>query len=94
MIIGFSQKLRKSLKKQDLSRDLKSSFCYEISIENGLADATISDDRVKAEVESITERYLNLKPKVVISYDRYSMKGLEDKKVRVTVDSNIRYKKL
>ena len=29
---------------------------------------------------------------MVISYDRYSMKGLEDKKVRVTVDSNIRYR--
>ena len=29
---------------------------------------------------------------MVISYDRYSMRGLEDKKVRVTVDSNIRYR--
>ena len=35
---------------------------------------------------------MDLKPKVVISYERYSMKGLEDKKVRVTVDSNIRYR--
>ena len=61
-------------------------------IENGLADATISDDRVKAEVEALQERYLDLKPKMVIGYDRYSMKGLEDKKVRVTVDSNIRYR--
>ena len=41
-------------------------------IENGLADSTISDDRVKAEVESLQERYLDLKPKMVISYDRYS----------------------
>ena len=61
-------------------------------IENGLADSTISDDRVKAEVEALQERYLDLKPKMVISYDRYSMKGLEDKKVRVTADSNIRYR--
>ena len=36
-------------------------------IENGLADATISDDRVKAEVEALQERYLDLKPKMVIS---------------------------
>lgn len=61
-------------------------------IVNGVADHTISDDRVKAEVEQLQERYLDLKPKMVISYDRYSMRGLEDKKVRVTVDSNIRYR--
>ncbi|KXT83102.1 hypothetical protein STRDD11_01682 [Streptococcus sp. DD11] len=61
-------------------------------ITNGLEDHTISDDRVKAEVEQLQDRYLDLKPKMVISYDRYSMKGREDKKVRVTVDSNIRYR--
>lgn len=61
-------------------------------IENGLADETISDERVKAEVEELQERYVDLKPKMGISYERYSMKGLEDKKVRVTVDSNIRYR--
>ena len=61
-------------------------------IENSLADQTISDERVKAEVEELQERYVDLKPKMVISYERYSMKGLEDKKVRVTVDSNIRYR--
>ena len=41
-------------------------------IENGLADATISDERVKTEVEQLQERYLELKPKMVINYDRYS----------------------
>lgn len=61
-------------------------------IENSLADETISDERVKAEVEELQERYVDLKPKMVISYERYSRKGLEDKKVRVTVDSNIRYR--
>ena len=61
-------------------------------IENGIADDTISDDRVKDEVAQLQGRYLELKPKMVISHDRYSMKGLEDKKVRVTVDSNIRFR--
>lgn len=61
-------------------------------IENGVADHTIADERVKTEVEQLQERYLDLKSKMVISYDRYSMKGLEDKKVRVTVDSNIRFR--
>lgn len=61
-------------------------------IENGLANQTISDERVKTEVEELQEYYVDLKPKMVISYERYSMKGLEDKKVRVTVDSNIRYR--
>ena len=57
-------------------------------IEKGLADQTISDERVKTEVELLQERYAGLKPKMVISYD----KGSEDKKVRVTVDSNIRFR--
>ena len=61
-------------------------------VEKGLADQTISDERVKTEVELLQERYAGLKPKMVISYDRYSMKGSEDKKVRVTVDSNIRFR--
>ena len=41
-------------------------------------------------MELLQERYAGLKAKMVISYDRYSMKGSEDKKVRVAVDSNIR----
>lgn len=61
-------------------------------IENGRADSSISDDRVKAEVEQLQDRYLELKPKMVITYDRYSMKGLEDQKIRVTVDSRVRYR--
>lgn len=61
-------------------------------IEKGLGDQTISDERVKTEVELLQERYAGLKPKMVISYDRYSMKGSEDKRVRVTVDSNIRFR--
>ena len=61
-------------------------------IEKGLADQTISDERVKTEVALLQERYAGLKAKMVISYDRYSMKGSEDKKVRVTVYSNIRFR--
>ena len=39
-------------------------------IEKGFADQTISDERVKTEVELLQERYAGLKPKMVISYDR------------------------
>ncbi|MDO4667383.1 MAG: polyphosphate polymerase domain-containing protein [Streptococcus sp.] len=61
-------------------------------VKNAQIDATISDERVQNEVEQLQNRYLGLKPKMMISYDRYSMKGSKDKKVRVTVDSNIRYR--
>lgn len=61
-------------------------------IQHGIEDTTISDQRVKEEVEQLQERYTTLKPKMVITYDRYSMKGAQDKKVRVTVDSNICYR--
>ncbi len=46
-------------------------------IEKGLQHQTISDERVKTEAELLQERY-GFKPKMVISYDRYSMKGPEE----------------
>ncbi|CYV74211.1 polyphosphate polymerase domain-containing protein [Streptococcus suis] len=61
-------------------------------IENGVIDSTIKDDKVTSELEMLRERYGTIKPKMYIYYDRVSYKGIEDKKVRLTIDKNLLYR--
>ncbi|MDG3131742.1 polyphosphate polymerase domain-containing protein [Streptococcus suis] len=61
-------------------------------IENGIADATIRDQAVISELEGLKQRYGNIRQKMYIYYDRVSYKGLEDKKLRLTIDKNLIYR--
>lgn len=58
----------------------------------GIADATIGDDKVRGELEQLRRRYGTIKPKMYIYYDRKSFKGRQDKTVRVTIDQNLTYR--
>ncbi|HFI0162872.1 TPA: polyphosphate polymerase domain-containing protein [Streptococcus suis] len=61
-------------------------------IENGVIDSTIKDEKVTSELEQLRERYDTIKPKMYIYYDRVSYKGIEDRKVRLTIDKNLLYR--
>ncbi|MBF0786560.1 MULTISPECIES: polyphosphate polymerase domain-containing protein [unclassified Streptococcus] len=61
-------------------------------VEKGLADHTITDEKVTSKLEVLRERYGTIKPKMYIYYDRVSFKGKEDRKIRVTVDQNLLYR--
>lgn len=61
-------------------------------VKHGLADSTISEEKVGQELSLLRERYQELLPKMYIHYRRYSMKGIEDPKIRVTFDRDIRYR--
>ncbi|HFU4112522.1 TPA: polyphosphate polymerase domain-containing protein [Streptococcus suis] len=61
-------------------------------IEKGLVDKTITDEMVTSELEILRERYGTIKPKMYIYYDRVSYKGIEDKKIRLTIDKNLLYR--
>lgn len=61
-------------------------------IENGIVDATIRDQAVISELEGLKQRYGNIRQKMYIYYDRVSYKGLEDKKLRLTIDKNLIYR--
>lgn len=61
-------------------------------IENGIADATIRDQAIISELEELKQRYGNIRQKMYIYYDRVSYKGLEDKKLRLTIDKNLIYR--
>ena len=51
-----------------------------------------SDSQVKQEVEWFKRCYPDLQPAMYIYYDRFSMQGIEDKDLRLTVDSNLIYR--
>ncbi|HFI0467719.1 TPA: polyphosphate polymerase domain-containing protein [Streptococcus suis] len=61
-------------------------------IEKGVVDKTITDEIVTSELEILRERYGTIKPKMYIYYDRVSYKGIEDKKIRLTIDKNLLYR--
>lgn len=61
-------------------------------VEKGIADHTITDQKVTSELHSLRERYGSIKPKMYIYYDRISFKGKEDKKIRLTIDQNLLYR--
>ncbi|HFI0452320.1 TPA: polyphosphate polymerase domain-containing protein [Streptococcus suis] len=61
-------------------------------IEKGVVDKTITDEMVTSELEILRARYGTIKPKMYIYYDRVSYKGIEDKKIRLTIDKNLLYR--
>lgn len=75
--------------KYRLTSNLESVTNY---IETGVADATIKDRKVTSELEMLRGRYGAIKPKMYIYYDRVSYKGIEDSKIRLTVDKNLLYR--
>lgn len=63
-------------------------------VQYGIADDNIKqDDRVNNELAVLRQRYQKLLPKMFIHYKRFSLKGIQDPKVRVTFDRDIVYRK-
>lgn len=61
-------------------------------IEKGMADVTITDEKVTSELEILRQRYGAIKPKMYIYYDRVSFKGLVDRQIRLTIDHHLLYR--
>ncbi|MFC3929091.1 polyphosphate polymerase domain-containing protein [Streptococcus caprae] len=59
---------------------------------NDEADSTIIDAKVLEEMEDLRQRYGTIVPMMYIYYDRVSFKGIEDKKIRLTIDQNLLYR--
>ena len=51
----------------------------------------IKDSQVAREIEAFLHTYENLRPAVMISYDRIAMQGIDDPELRITFDSNIQW---
>lgn len=55
-------------------------------------NSKLSDDSQQAREIDYLKTRMNLKPCVFVGYDRIAMYGLEDKELRITFDTNIRYR--
>ncbi|NQG97102.1 polyphosphate polymerase domain-containing protein [Streptococcus suis] len=61
-------------------------------IHHSIVDETITNPILLETMAELRARYGKIEPMMYIYYDRFSMKGIEDKKVRVTIDQNILYR--
>lgn len=52
---------------------------------------SVGNDKFASELEWLNNRFGRLKPMLVMSYQRMSLQGIEDKKIRITVDKQITY---
>ncbi len=48
--------------------------------------------QISGEIEFFRQRYQDLKPQMVVSYDRIAMLGVNDPELRITFDRNIRWR--
>ncbi len=84
--IEIKKKFDKVVYKRRISG--KYSDTYDYLIGKG---QNIKDSQVAREIEAFLNTYDNLKPAVMISYDRIAMQGIDDPELRVTFDSNIQW---
>ena len=54
-------------------------------------ECQLEDSQIKQEIEWLCERYGGVQPMMYIYYNRYSLKGLEDPNVRITIDYDVAY---
>ena len=50
------------------------------------------DEQILREIDYFQQFYQNLEPKMVIAYDRIAMAGREDPELRITFDTNLRWR--
>jgi VTC domain. len=50
------------------------------------------DSQIRKEIDWLMARYQEVQPMMYIYYNRYSMKGIEDPNVRITVDYDLTYR--
>lgn len=61
-------------------------------VQTGQMDEPLADQNVSREMNILLERYGQIQPKMHIAYSRYSMKGINDDQIRITFDSNLRFR--
>ncbi|MBQ0042714.1 MAG: polyphosphate polymerase domain-containing protein [Lachnospiraceae bacterium] len=57
-----------------------------------LSDESGNRHQIEKEIAYFKEFYKDLQPACVLCYDRIALYGIEDKEIRVTMDSNIRWR--
>lgn len=87
VFLEIKKKVRKIVYKRRISTDL-------LRAEQYLAGESLvmEDSQIKDEIDWLCERYGGVRPMMYIYYNRYSMKGIEDANVRITIDHDVTYR--
>lgn len=87
VFLEIKKKVRKIVYKRRITANLEDAETYMMGM-----DSQLEDSQIRQEIDWLQERFGQLKPMMYIYYDRYSMKGIEDSQVRVTIDHNLLYR--
>lgn len=52
----------------------------------------LTDLQIDTEMVWLTQHFGNIQPMMYIGYNRYSMKGIEDERIRITFDHDLTYR--
>lgn len=63
-----------------------------LDVLNDLMCSNYEDERIGIEIKNLYQRYVGLYPKIFVSCDRKYFVGKEDHSLRITFDSNIKYR--
>lgn len=87
VFIEIKKKFQKVVYKRRLTTSLQSGQTYLVQ-----GGQTLEASQIKSEIDWLVQRYGKIEPKMYIYYDRFSMKGIEDENVRITIDHHLIYR--
>ena len=87
VFLEIKKKVRKIVYKRRISTDLLAAESYLAGDRD-----QIDDSQIRKEIDWLMARYQEVQPMMYIYYNRYSMKGIEDPNVRITVDYDLTYR--
>ena len=80
VFLEIKKKVRKVVYKRRIATELLTAERYLAG------ECQLEDSQIKKEIEWLCKRYGGVQPMMYIYYNRYSLKGLEDSNVRITID--------
>ena len=86
VFLEIKKKVRKVVYKRRISTELLTAEQYLAG------ESQLEDSQIKKEIEWLCKRYGGVQPMMYIYYNRYSLKGLEDSNVRITIDYDVAYR--
>lgn len=87
------QKHKNVVNKRRLTMPLSEAYRYlEEGGQDGLGDFQVSNPQVLKEVDYFL-KYYQLRPEMIVSYDRHALHGIEDADLRLTFDFNLKCRK-
>lgn len=87
VFLEIKKKTENLVTKRRLAADLLTAEAYLDGDYSQLTDLQIDKEMVW-----LTQHFGNIQPMMYIGYNRYSMKGIEDERIRITFDHDLTYR--